>query len=316
MGTAITVDQVRILRGQAANVILIFDGDSAGMKAIIRSLPIFLDEMVSVQAFVLPSEHDPDSFIRENGVEAFKEFFVKLKPLTEIVLNHIIGRGDCTTPEGRSDLVATCGDILKKIKDPVIYAGYVDYVAKALRIDNQLIVTQLGLSFINQNKIPIMSTKSCLVQSTKSVILEIALASPEAARILLEGGALQYQKYNENHEDDSKLAKIMYAIISLITRAIEPTPDAVILELNDQNIAPLVAKLSQRASQLELVKIKLIAFDLTKEIYKSQLYQKQNAIKVAIASAEVHGDYERLSILQARREELKRRLSSFYAVKE
>ncbi|MFP4474590.1 MAG: DNA primase [Desulfatibacillaceae bacterium] len=70
-GTALTKEHVRTLKGFARDVVLVFDGDSAGVSAARRSLSHFLEEKVSVRVLVPPDGYDPDDFVQRHGGEAF-----------------------------------------------------------------------------------------------------------------------------------------------------------------------------------------------------------------------------------------------------
>jgi hypothetical protein len=160
------------------------------------------------------------------------------------------------------------------------------------------------------------------VQSNRRTALELALASPEAARVLLEGGALETGELDlasvepGSPDDEPGLAEVARAMAALVARGVAPTPDAVALELPDQGLAPLVVDLSQRAPQVEPARARAMALDLLKQVHKGRICQEQDAIKQAIAAAEAQGDLERLSSLQARRKELSQRLSSLHRAKD
>src|ERR1700691_3740048 len=69
-GTALTVDQLRVLSRYTKNVIACFDGDTAGRKASMRALEIFLQAGLLGRGIFIPSGFDPDSFVREGGAAA------------------------------------------------------------------------------------------------------------------------------------------------------------------------------------------------------------------------------------------------------
>ena len=86
LGTALTRDQARLLKKQAPSVILVFDGDEAGLKASERSLPLLLNEGLDVKFLSLPKGQDPDDFIRLNGKKAFQSRLQSAKSLFFFVL--------------------------------------------------------------------------------------------------------------------------------------------------------------------------------------------------------------------------------------
>jgi DNA primase len=70
LGTAITAEHVRKLKGYADTIVMVFDSDEAGRSAVLNSVPLFANEGVSARAVVLPDGHDPDSFVNQKGLES------------------------------------------------------------------------------------------------------------------------------------------------------------------------------------------------------------------------------------------------------
>jgi DNA primase len=89
LGTALTQSQIRLLKGYADEVILLFDGDEAGIKAAMRSIPLFLAEQVAARVALLPAMHDPDSYIRAHGREGLTTFLVNALPMLEFAFEHL-----------------------------------------------------------------------------------------------------------------------------------------------------------------------------------------------------------------------------------
>ncbi|HTH45380.1 MAG TPA: DNA primase [Oxalicibacterium sp.] len=105
LGTACTPIHVQKLLRQTDHVIFSFDGDAAGRRAARRaleaSLPHAGDNKV-IKFLFLPSEHDPDSYIRELGADAFNKQVQDAMPLSQFLLKEAIGDNDLNTPEGRA----------------------------------------------------------------------------------------------------------------------------------------------------------------------------------------------------------------------
>ena len=89
LGTALTQPQIRLLKGYADEVILLFDGDEAGIKAAMRSVPLFLAEQVAARVALLPAMHDPDTYIRAHGREGLEKFIVDALPILEFAFEHL-----------------------------------------------------------------------------------------------------------------------------------------------------------------------------------------------------------------------------------
>jgi DNA primase len=89
LGTALTQPQIRLLKGYADEVILLFDGDAAGIKAAMRAVPLFLAEQVAARVALLPAMHDPDSYIRAHGREGLEKYLVAALPILEFAFEHL-----------------------------------------------------------------------------------------------------------------------------------------------------------------------------------------------------------------------------------
>ncbi|CAN0314283.1 unnamed protein product, partial [Chrysoparadoxa australica] len=76
-GTALTEDQIKLIRRYTENVTIIFDGDQAGIKASIRGIDMLLAGGLNVRAVALPDGEDPDSYARQLGTTAFAHFIEK-----------------------------------------------------------------------------------------------------------------------------------------------------------------------------------------------------------------------------------------------
>ncbi len=105
LGTACTPTHVHKLLRQTDHVIFSFDGDSAGRRAARRALdaclPYATDDKM-IQFLFLPTEHDPDSFVRERGAPAFEQEVRDAMPLSQFLLKEVTDNVDLQTPEGRA----------------------------------------------------------------------------------------------------------------------------------------------------------------------------------------------------------------------
>ncbi|MTW10421.1 DNA primase [Pseudoduganella eburnea] len=105
LGTACTTTHVHKLLRQTDNVIFSFDGDKAGRRAARRALEACLPHVSddkTIKFLFLPAEHDPDSYIREYGAQAFEQQVHEAMPLSQFLLREAAGEHDLTSPEGRA----------------------------------------------------------------------------------------------------------------------------------------------------------------------------------------------------------------------
>jgi DNA primase len=116
-GTALTVEQLRVLSRYTKNVIACFDGDAAGRKASMRALEIFLQAGLLGRGIFIPSGFDPDTFVRERGEAAFADLTEKSELLVDYFLSEqaVEARGSIAERARAANRVA---EVLKLVNDP------------------------------------------------------------------------------------------------------------------------------------------------------------------------------------------------------
>jgi DNA primase len=118
LGTATTPFHVQKLLRIAEQVVFCFDGDAAGQRAAWRALENSLPHLVDgkrIGFLFLPKEHDPDSYIREHGTEAFEQLLHDSLPLSGYLLRELTAKVDLRTQEGRSQLLELAKPLLLAI---------------------------------------------------------------------------------------------------------------------------------------------------------------------------------------------------------
>ncbi len=116
-GTALTVEQLRVLSRYTKNVIACFDGDAAGRKASMRALEIFLQAGLLGRGIFIPSGFDPDTFVRERGAAAFAELTERSELLVDYFLSEQAGAARGSIAE-RARAAQRVAEMLKLVGDP------------------------------------------------------------------------------------------------------------------------------------------------------------------------------------------------------
>ena len=123
LGTATTPYHVQKLLRLADQVVFCFDGDAAGQRAAWRALENSLPQLIDgkrIGFLFLPKEHDPDSYIREYGTEAFEQLLHDSLPLSGYLLRELSAKVDLHTQEGRSNLLELAKPLLMAIIAPTM----------------------------------------------------------------------------------------------------------------------------------------------------------------------------------------------------
>ena len=138
LGTATSATHVQKLLRQTDEVVFCFDGDAAGRKAAWHALEVSLPHLADDKAMrflFLPPEHDPDSFVREKGKEAFEEKLETARPLSEFFVDELMGRVELKTYEGRGRLVHEAKPLLKQISARTLQLQLIQRIAATAHLD-------------------------------------------------------------------------------------------------------------------------------------------------------------------------------------
>lgn len=144
LGTALTLDQVLLLKRFAARAILVYDSDAAGIGAAERGLDLFDQAELPVRVAVLPGESDPDAFLRREGGRAFLEACAAALPIFDYRLAMAEQRYDGRTVEGKVGIVNELGQLIITVSHPVRQGEYVRQLADRLGVREEAIRGQLG----------------------------------------------------------------------------------------------------------------------------------------------------------------------------
>ena len=87
LGTALSKNHIRMLKGYSGEAIVVFDSDAAGMQAALRGLSLFLAEGMASRVLVLPDKEDPDSFISQHGLKEFEACLKKSVPIFDFYID-------------------------------------------------------------------------------------------------------------------------------------------------------------------------------------------------------------------------------------
>ncbi|MEM9984035.1 MAG: DNA primase [Bacteroidota bacterium] len=138
-GTALTAEQIRLIRRFTQNVLMIYDGDAAGIKAASRGIELLLKAEMSARVLVLPDQHDPDSFVREVGAQGFLEYAEKEALSFLDFKMRVLKEGkDLKDPAVQAEIIKGLAETVALVPDLVQRQMYVRHVAQQVDITEAL----------------------------------------------------------------------------------------------------------------------------------------------------------------------------------
>ncbi len=137
LGTALTRDHLELLRRYTQDVVALFDPDTAGRKALDRSLELFLGANMRARALILPEGCDPDDYVKKYGKDKIEELIAIAPSISDYYIDNVLG--DSKTFEESRDLVKTAMEFVNKINDEIEKSLFIKRIAEKLGIDQALL---------------------------------------------------------------------------------------------------------------------------------------------------------------------------------
>lgn len=221
-GTALTADQVRLIKRYSQNITVIYDGDPAGIKASLRGIDLILEEGMNVKIVLLPEGEDPDSMARNNSEKVLKDFiktnssdFVIFK--TKLLLEE--GKGD---PLKKAQLIREIVETIAKVEDSILANLYLKECASLMDVNESILITEL-------NKIKRKRLKKQFNEPAfEDIEIEVKPEQPtedpyklttvfeerELLRLLINYGNMNWKDENGIENTELKVADIIFEEIS------------------------------------------------------------------------------------------------------
>ena len=142
-GTALSEYQIHILHRFTSNIVLLYDGDAAGIKAALRGTDMLLKEGMNVKVMLLPDGQDPDEFAKKNTAEEFRAYikdhqmdFIAFK--TKVLLDGV------TDPHERSEAISSIIKSVSVIGDPIVRDAYIQDCSARLGFSEQTLTAKMN----------------------------------------------------------------------------------------------------------------------------------------------------------------------------
>jgi DNA primase len=133
LGTALTEDHLSLLRRYAREVLVLFDGDEAGVRAAQKSAELLLGGGLAARVVELPAGDDPDTFVLREGPEAFRGRVAAAKPIVEFAIEAASARAE-RSPAGKARCVESLRPIFASVSNPVERSLYVAKLSDRLAV--------------------------------------------------------------------------------------------------------------------------------------------------------------------------------------
>lgn len=135
LGTAFTPEHAKLLKRYSQNVVMLLDGDEAGLNGAERSLPVLLEAGVMAKGFALPNKMDPDDFVKAEGATKLQDEIAKAPELFTLLLTRRWMQGYHGTPSEKVRIVEEAGQALARAENRQLLELYVLEMARQLDVE-------------------------------------------------------------------------------------------------------------------------------------------------------------------------------------
>lgn len=194
-GTSLTIGQIKVISRLTQNIVILYDGDIAGIKASLRGMEMILEEGLNVKIVLFPDGNDPDSFIRKQGSTAFENYLSINKQDFIVFKTNLLIKETQNDPIKKAELIRDLVETIAKIPDPIKASVFIQECSILLQTEEQLLLNELNKirrkklskSYSEKNEeIPVS------IETEVEEILErkgIEVQEEEVIRILLNYGS-------------------------------------------------------------------------------------------------------------------------------
>ncbi len=141
-GTALTPEQIALIKRNTPNVKILYDGDPAGIKAALRGIDLILEQDLNARIVLLPDKEDPDSYLQRVGAEAFAEYIQHQAKDFIFFKTDLLLREAGTDPVKRSAVIRDIVGSIARIPDPVKRALFVQECARLVQMEEDILMSE------------------------------------------------------------------------------------------------------------------------------------------------------------------------------
>jgi DNA primase len=189
-GTALTAGHARLLRRFTERAVVNFDQDEAGQKAARKSLDILVEEGLKAHVVELPEGHDPDTFLKAEGADAYRRALDEAPAAMEWLIRRAAAENDTRTPEGKAAYLNALLPGLRRIDSAVERAAWLPAVVQRGGLDGQAAQEELRRALASRSptvaagavvpKAPVAPRPAVLLPAEK-LLLALLLTDAEGA---------------------------------------------------------------------------------------------------------------------------------------
>jgi DNA primase len=312
LGTALTGDQIKLIRRFTSNVVMLYDSDLAGELATLRALELLIKEDMNVRIAILPKGDDPDSFARKHGQEDFLKMVACAKNIFDYKFDLLLSRYEVNTTTGKDKIVREILPTIKKFKNQTMRAEYIKRISEKLDLDLGALFKDLEDTSedYEYTQEPDQNASTTAVEHYR--LKEFPITERMLVKLMLEELHIVDKLKNVIEPSDfveEKLRKIVKFIFDFFAKGQECKPNILMNYIDDEEAINLISELSALEIHDCPDKEKLIE-DCVKRLKRDKILYLRHEIHKEILAAQKIGDDEAVNRLMRQLDNLNKEYNS------
>lgn len=291
LGTALTSDQIRLLKRSSKTVVIVFDSDKAGEEASLRGLDILISLDMNVRIATLPKGYDPDTFVRNHGASAFEQLIKSSKDLFDYKMGLLMKRFNKDGVRGRAAIATLMLPTIARIPSDILKASFLKKLSDMLSLDESALKTELqkvkkDYSYSVSLEEPNIKKKK--MRYAELLLLSIILDDPEAIAVVDEEiGVAQFR--------EDKIKDIIGAVKDKCKKGKHMTPSRLITHFDDEESKNIISK---AVGMIDTMTDKQkVLFDCMNRIREDNFKEALSKLREEIGFAQSSKDYDKVKSL-------------------
>lgn len=292
LGTALTPHQVRLLQRLADEVVLVYDGDASGQKAMLRALPLFLRQGLAASCLTLPFGMDPDDYLKAHGLEAFTALLPTRRELLHFAVDAVASTWNGSSQD-KVRVVKECADLVSDVQDPVLREDMARLLGTRLFLSENAVLRHFSHTAENasaqrvspRSRTALAPSTTLQVPSAEETILRLIVQYPTLAELARDLGVLEYL-------EPSSEATVLEALLRQSTIATQEGFSPASVTLPDEPSQSLWARLMMEKNEnpLDENAARLLLEERIHSLHIRHQRKKLEEIRAALIHADLSGD--------------------------
>ena len=289
LGTALTIDQVRLIKRYTHNVVMVYDADNAGELATLRSLDMFIEEEMQVKVVSLPKGYDPDTFVRKFGAEEFAKKLETASTLYEYKLEFLKKRFNSGQIEDKAKIAHQMLESISKFKSAVLKSEYLKRLSRELDIEEDALHQEtkkiLPLKHFAAGA-QLQSKKPVHINPTEKMLIRLMLE---------ENSCIERIRQNLEPADfqDERACRIVSIMFDLAQQGRNVEPRLLMHQLGEDEVSQVVCE-SMFTEDLPIQNREKLMNDCIQRLKSEKIRLRRQHLHDEIKTAQHLGDEDRL----------------------